>query len=203
MDRAAADRYFAPRCIDCDAIAIDIHIRQAFDLDFTILDTGQDPRIIETRIYIFWIQTNAPCRAIRTFDIQIPIQCDFIRPCRCITGFSPAICLLDSDAIAAIATGHSNVRRRCMDRNAAGSTGRRIKPDAIRKRIATGHARCDGVQLTRRDSHIFLVSRIDAGRTADRMRRLKLEGVAACIDGHIIARVSIYRSQYIGCQIAG
>ena len=55
MDRAAADRYFAPRCIDCDAIAIDIHVRQAFDLDLTVLDTGQDSRIIETGIYIFWI----------------------------------------------------------------------------------------------------------------------------------------------------
>ena len=55
MDRAASDRYFASCCIDRDAIAIDIHVRQAFDLDLTILDTGQDSRIIETGIYIFWI----------------------------------------------------------------------------------------------------------------------------------------------------
>ena len=53
MDRAATDRYFASCCIDRDAIAIDIHVRQAFDLDLTILDTGQDSRIIKTGIYIF------------------------------------------------------------------------------------------------------------------------------------------------------
>ena len=89
-----------------------------------------------------------------------------------------------------------------MDRNAACPVGRRVEPDAICERIATGHARGDDVQLTCRDSHIFLVSCIDAGRTADRMRRLKLEGVAASIDSHIIARMCIYRCQYVGGQIA-
>ena len=90
-----------------------------------------------------------------------------------------------------------------MDRNAACPVGRRVEPDAICERIATGHARGDDVQLTCRDSHIFLVSCIDAGRTADRMRRLKLEGVAACIESHIIARMRIYRCQYVGGQITG
>ena len=90
-----------------------------------------------------------------------------------------------------------------MDRNAACPVGWRIEPDAIRERIAPSHAFSNDIQFTSGDSHILPVTSVNTGRTADGMRRLELEGVAACIDSHIIARMRIYRCQYVGGHITG